>query len=103
MKSNESLVSEDELQRYRQLDCSIVLPLLTDYLKGDRDFTALKNKHTNRWHLTANGQDYELLTTAAKWFDTRANRGGGGAIDLAMHLLGLTFKQAVAKLRELGL
>lgn len=103
MKSSEHLVSEEELRRYRQLDCAVVLPLLSEHLKGDRDFTALKNRHTHRWHLTANGHDFEILTTGAKWFDTRANSGGGGAIDLCMHLLGLTFKQAVARLRDLAL
>ena len=103
MKSTEHLVSEEELLRYRQLDCAKILPLLSDYLKGDRDFTALKKRHTDRWHLTASGHDFELRTTGAKWFDTRANRGGGGAIDLCMHLSSLTFKQAVARLRDLGL
>lgn len=103
MKSIENRVSEEELLRYRQLDCGMVLPLLSDHLKGDRDFTALKNRHTHRWHLTANGQDFELLTTGPKWFDTRANRGGGGAIDLCMHLSSFTFKQAVTRLRDLGL
>jgi len=46
------------------------------------------------------GRDFELLTTGLKWFDTRANVGGGGSIDLAMHLLQLDFKQAVRKLRR---
>lgn len=103
MKSTEHLVSEDELLRYRQLDCAMVLPLLSEHLKGDRDFTSLKNRHTHRWHLTANAHDFELLTTGAKWFDTRANRGRGGAIDLCMNLFTFTFKQAVARLRDLGL
>nr|WP_254176670.1 hypothetical protein [Pseudomonas aeruginosa] len=39
-----------------------------------------------------------LLVTGAKFFDTRADKGGGGAIDLAMHLLRLDFVAAVKRL-----
>jgi hypothetical protein len=34
------------------------------------------------------GAAWELLVTGPKWFDTRAGKGGGGGIDLVMHLLG---------------
>ena len=91
--------NEVELVAYREMDCAVALPLLADYCKQDRDFTALKNAHSNRWHVRAGSYDYEILTTGPKWFDTRANVGGGGAIDLAMHLHRMNFKQAVAKLR----
>ncbi|WP_425534212.1 hypothetical protein [Xanthomonas citri] len=40
----------------------------------------------------------ELLATGSKWYDTRGNKGGGGAIDLAMHLLRLDFVSAVKRL-----
>jgi hypothetical protein len=33
-------------------------------------------------------------------YDTRARKGGGGAIDLAMHVLGLSFADAVKHLTE---
>ncbi|MBZ3343388.1 hypothetical protein IPR00_22095, partial [Xanthomonas perforans] len=39
----------------------------------------------------------ELLATGPKWYDTRAEKGGGGAIDLAMHLLRLDFVSAVKR------
>jgi hypothetical protein len=94
-------VTEVELIAYRQMDCATALPLLTEYLKADRDFTPLKNSHTNRWHVVAGGQEFEILTTGPKWFDTRASVGGGGAVDLAMHLLQLDFKCAVRKLRSI--
>ena len=44
--------------------------------------------------------DFEILTTGPKWYDTRARKGGGGAIDLAMHVLGLSFVDAVRRLTE---
>ena len=42
--------------------------------------------------------EFEILTTGAKWYDTRVRLGGGGAIDLAMHVLGLSFVDAVKHL-----
>jgi hypothetical protein len=46
--------------------------------------------------------EFEILTTGVKWLDTRANKGGGGAIDLAMHVLHLSFVDAVKLLIEGG-
>ena len=40
----------------------------------------------------------ELLLTDQKWFDPRVDIGGRGCIDLAMHLLGLSFVDAVKAL-----
>ena len=37
------------------------------------------------------------MTTASLWYDTR-EKLGGGAIDLAMHLLGVSFVEAVRHL-----
>jgi hypothetical protein len=42
---------------------------------------------------------YEIVTTGSKWYDTRARSGGGGAIDLTMHVLGLSFVDAVKRLQ----
>ena len=99
MLSARGQVSEAELQRYRRLECELLLPLVADYCKADPDFTPIKNSHTHRWNLEVAGRHFELLTTGPKWFDTRAHHGGGGAVDLTMHLCGLDFKQAVHKLR----
>jgi hypothetical protein len=49
------------------------------------------------------GADFELLVTGLKWFDARAGKGGGGAVDLCMHLLGLDFVAAVKLLCRAGL
>lgn len=94
------VVDSVELQRLRQLECCQVLPLICDYVKEDRDFSPVKNGHSQRWHLNVAGRDFELLTTGPKFFDTHSNLGGGGGIDLVMHLFRLNFKQAVKKLKE---
>ncbi|MFA7278994.1 MAG: hypothetical protein WC100_02760 [Sterolibacterium sp.] len=93
-------VDPAELERYRTLACEDVLPKISDHVKADPSFIPIRDSHTHRWHLRASGREFELLSTGPKFYDTRAKRGGGGAIDLVMHLRGLDFKQAVAWLRE---
>lgn len=92
-----------ELERWRQLPAADVLRGLADHAKQDRDFHPRESRLSTRWHASIAGQDFELLCTGPKFLDTRANKGGGGAVDLAMHLFSLGFKQAVAVLRNRGI
>lgn len=93
-------VSQAELERLRGMDATAVLSRLADYAKADSTFKPISELHTSRWHVTAQGRDFELLLNGPKFYDTRLKRGGGGAIDLAMHLLfDLDFKRAVERLR----
>jgi hypothetical protein len=82
------------------MEVSAVLPRLADYCKCDPTFMPIKHKGSERWHITARGHEFEILSLGPKFFDTRLKRGGGGAVDLAMHLLRLDFNGAVAVLRE---
>ena len=52
-----------------------------------------------RVNVALGGGGVELLATGPKWYDTRAEKGGGSAIDLAMHLLRLDFVSAVKRLQ----
>lgn len=67
------------------------------YWKKDPDFVPIKDKSTVRLNVTVEGSAVELLATGCKWYDTRTEKGGGGAIDLAMYLLGLDFVAAVKR------
>jgi hypothetical protein len=69
--------------------------LVTSHAKLDRTYVPLKDTGSRRWHVTSLCGEFEILTTGAKWYDTRARRGGGGTIDLTMHLLGVPFVEAV--------
>lgn len=91
-----------ELQRWRAIPTAVALQsALCDHAKPDPTFSPLKNQNTNRWHVSAGGRDFELLCTGTKFFDTRAQCGGSGAIDLVMHLYALDFKGAVQRLRQI--
>ena len=83
------------LEHFRKIPGEQVLPLLASYLKADPTYVPTKDLGSRRWHLRTALGEFEILTTGAKWYDTRSLQGGGGAIDLAMHLLGLSFVDAV--------
>lgn len=74
------------------------LALLSTNVKLDAAYRPVKDDHSCRWHASTAIGEFEILTTGAKWYDTRARMGGGGAIDLAMHVLDLSFVDAVKRL-----
>jgi hypothetical protein len=73
---------------------------MADFAKADITFRPLKNSSSSRWHASVGGREFELVLTGPKFWDTRAELGGGGAIDLVMHLTGLKFKDAVRQLEK---
>ncbi|MBF5008765.1 hypothetical protein [Burkholderia pseudomultivorans] len=76
--------------------------MMAEHMKLERDFAPVRAFNTRRVHVTAAGADWELLVDGARFFDTRKRKGGGGAVDLVMHLWRVPFKQAVKMLREAG-
>jgi len=80
------------------MPASDALALLATHIKLDPTYLPVKDDHSRRWHVSTVRGEFEILTTGVKWYDTRARAGGGGAIDLAMHLLGLSFVDAVKHL-----
>jgi hypothetical protein len=92
-----------KLQRWRELDATDVLIAIAEHAKQDASFRERTAAGTTRWHAAAGGREYELLCIGPKFFDTRARVGGGGAVDLAMHLYDQDFKRAVRLLRDKGL
>jgi hypothetical protein len=79
----------------REMPSEDALALLAIHCKPDSSYQPVKEPTTRRWHAHTSGGEFEILTTGAKWYDTRAKIGGGGAIDLAMHVLRLPFADAV--------
>lgn len=75
--------------------------MLATYCKADPLYVPVKDGRSRRWHVRTACGEFEILTTGpAKWYDTRAKKGGGGAIDLTMHLLQLSFVDAAKLLAE---
>lgn len=63
----------------------------------DDSFRPRKSPLTKRLNVTVGVGVFELLANGPKWFDTRARKGGIGAISLTMHLLGVSFVSAVMR------
>ncbi len=81
--------AEDELERLRRIPLTGILRHLGD-TPNPRD--------PQRWH-TAEGI---LSITGEKFFNWNQAVGGGGAIDLIIHLLHLDFKSAIAYLQTIA-
>jgi hypothetical protein len=90
------------LTRLREMAAGDALALLAIHVKADPTYVPLKADHSRRWLVSTTHGEFELLTTWPKWYDTRTHRGGGGAIDLAMYVLGLSFVDAVKHLMGEG-
>jgi len=92
--------NEVQTEELRGFPIGEVLECLGCNVKPDRGYHPRKNSLTQRIYVSMpNGSVTELLITGEKWYDNRANVGGGGAIDLVMHLYGETFMLAVQRLQ----
>jgi len=83
------------LSRLREIPSEDVLSRLAVHYKADATFRPIKDPESRRWHIRTDCGEFEIVTTGLKWYDPRARTGGGGAIDLAMHILQVPFVDAV--------
>ena len=89
---------EATLTRLREMPASDALVLLAIHVKADPSYLSVKSDRSRRWHVLTTRGEFEILTTGCQWYDMRGRCGGGGAIDLAMHVRGLSFVDAVKQL-----
>lgn len=86
---------DDLIAKARAKPLLDVLEDLGYYVSRDSAFEPRKSKRTVSVFISSDGDVRELILTGEKWYDKRAEVGGGGAIDLVMHLTGRSFVQAV--------
>lgn len=89
---------EATLRQLREMPASDALALLAIHVKADPSYVPVKSDRSRRWHVRTARGEFEILTTGCQWYDMRGRCGGGGAIDLAMHVRGLSFVDAVKQL-----
>ncbi len=90
--------TDEQLAALRAMPLEQALRQLELYFTKDPDYKPRKDLSAARLNVSVGGRVFEILVTGIRWYDTRAKKGGGGAIDLAMHLLDLDFRGAVKKL-----
>ena len=83
------------LLHLRQTPSEAALRSLAIFCKVDTSYRPIKDPKSRRWHVRTEYGEFEILTTGVKWYDPRAKIGGGGAIDLAVHILQVSFVDAV--------
>nr|WP_315194168.1 hypothetical protein [uncultured Aquabacterium sp.] len=93
-------IQESELRRLRSIDLAGVLDQMCIDYKQDASYEPRRHANSVRWHVTVDAYVYELIITDQHWFDTRAGKGGYGAVDLLMHVLGIGFRDAVHRLQK---
>ena len=87
--------TEEQLAALRAMSLESVLRKLELYYTKDPDYKPRKDLSGVRYNVSVEQQVFEILVTGIRWYDMREKKGGGGAIDLTMHLLSLDFKSAV--------
>lgn len=83
------------LMHLRETPSDVALRSLAIFYKADDSYHPIKDSNSRRWNVRTEYGEFEILTTGVKWYDPRAKVGGGGAIDLAMHILQVSFVDAV--------
>lgn len=94
-------VSNERLEYLRNKKLTDVLDFLGLYWKLDREYKPVKTKTSFRIFVQKGYETKELLITGIRWYDVRERKGGGGAIDLVMHLYSDSFLQSIKRLENL--
>lgn len=90
-----------ETDKARSVPFRTVLEYLGAHVKQDKDYAPLDPlRRSVRLQVGYQGRDYRLVVTGEKFVNELLSlevphRGGGGAIDLVMHITGLGFVQSV--------
>jgi len=90
---------DNSIEKLRALPIPKVFELLGLHFKTDSSYKPKKAQAQRFYVSMESGEVVELLVIGEQWYDARATQGGGGAIDLVMHLYGEGFPQAVRRLQ----
>lgn len=92
--------SEEELQRLREVPLLKALDALELHYQHDPDYKPRKSQESMRVIVSVKDLVYTLQFTGMRWYDMHSKEGGGGAIDLTMHLMQCEFLQAAKLLQK---
>lgn len=92
----------DELiDKLRKISLEEVAEALSYYCKVDTRFVPIKDKKTKLYNIVTPRGEFHIIVTGEKWFDEQRKVGGGGAIDLIMHITKFDFVRSVKVLNDI--
>ena len=92
--------SDEELKRLREVPLLKALDALELHYQHDPDYKPRKSQESIRVIVSVKDLVYTLQITGMRWYDMHSKDGGGGAIDLTMHLMQCDFFQAAKLLQK---
>ena len=92
--------SDEELKRLREVPLLKALDALELHYQHDPDYKPRKSQESIRVIVSVKDLVYTLQITGMRWYDMHSKDGGGGAIDLTMHLMKCDFFQAAKLLQK---
>lgn len=92
--------SDEELKRLREVPLLKALDALELHYQHDPDYKPRKFQESMRVIVSVKDLVYTLQITGMRWYDMHSKAGGGGAIDLTMHLMQCDFFQAAKLLQK---
>lgn len=96
-------ISDAVLVRLRKAPMVPALVSVGVYAKQDLTYQPRGDVLSERWHFSvSNGGTFEVVVTGVRWFDLQAGVGQAGALDLTMHVLGLSLPEAAKRLAAAG-
>jgi len=87
----------DLLRRISVPDVATALGL---YCKRDISYRSQIHLKSECYHIGVGSAVFQIVVTGQKWFSCSYGVGGGGAIDLTMHLFGESFQAALLRLEK---
>ena len=92
--------SDEELKRLREMPLLKALDALELHYQHDPDYKPRKSQESMRVIVSVKDLVYTLQLTGMRWYDMHSKDGGGGAIDLTMHLMQCDFFHAAKLLQK---
>ncbi|KPY55670.1 hypothetical protein [Pseudomonas amygdali] len=104
MRNKRSTKSFDDelITRFRVMTVEQIARILGLYCKQDKEYESSHYRNAKCFHISKDGEVFEIIVSQLKWYSTHRRCGGGGGIDLTMHIFGESFKAALTRL-ALGL
>jgi len=97
-RRSEQRFDDELITRFRVMTVEKAAQVLGLYCKKDAHYESTTHRNSKCYHISKDGEVFEIIVTQLKWFSTRRGVGGGGAIDLTMHIYGEPFKAALNRL-----